>query len=489
MKLFYKKSLKSVVAATLAMGGMAVFTSVNAATNANAVGDLAIIPYYTVKNNFITGVQVINVTNATQVVKIRLRRDNDSANVLDFNVIMSPYDHFSGFISKAGDTVVFNTTDNTCTAPLNNGTFTSSEPDISAGADEGYIEIIGMAQASDETQATAIAAKHNAAGVPLDCGFVEDNFSKTNWLTNALTRGPITSGVTNIATGPSAGRDSAWVDTPAEALKVSYFIRDAGSGMEMGDTATHIVNFAQDPMMTNQEDGLANGSVNGFDFPDLDGGGAAAGNRGLYDTVIRADLGTETIVNNWSFNPATNTATDWVITIPGQYLMINPEGDQNTAGNNGDDSIQTDIPVFAKVTLHDREGDEKTSYRVQVLGPGVIFSWLSHVSVIEWGGKTVFGSDNASSIYPRSSGLNPPFGWASLLLEPSTQSIGADTVAGLGDGLGLGSQIIYDLTDPTGDTAAAPVNPVPVVGFAAWQRKFGDNSNRNYGRIEAHSRK
>jgi len=484
MKQFLKKPLGLAVAATLAMGGMAAFTSANAATNANALGDLAIVPYYTVKNNFITGVQVINTTNATQVVKMRLRRDNDSADILDFNVIMSPYDHFSGYISKVGDAVVFNTTDNTCTAPINSGTFTSPVPNLSAEADEGYIEVIGMGQASTEQMAVAIAAKHGATGAPLDCGFVESNFLIANVTTNATTQGPAATAVA-IGANPASGI-TTWVDTPAEALKVSYFIRDGASGMEMGDNATHISAFAAVPMMTNQEGGggLANGGVNGFDFPDLDGGGLNAANRGLYDSVIRLDLGATSILNNWSYNPANNVATDWVITIPGQYLMINPAGD--TVAGNGD-SIQTDIPVTAALIMYDREEDEQQGGSI-VVSPGIPggSTALPHeVNVIEWGGKTVFGSDNAISANPAASGINQPFGWASLSLTSATNAASQDTAV-INAGL-----VIYDLTDPTGATnsaAAALVNPVPVIGFAAWQRKFDANADKNYGRIEAHSR-
>jgi len=500
MKQFLKKPLGLAVAATLAMGGMAAFTSANAATNANALGDLAIVPYYTVKNNFITGVQVINTTNATQVVKMRLRRDNDSADILDFNVIMSPFDHFSGYISKVGDAVVFNTTDNTCTAPVNSGTFVSPVPNLSAEADEGYIEVIGMGQANAETEAVAIAAKHGATGTPLNCGFVESNFLIANVLSNSQTQGPSVTGITDVA---SNGATTDWVNTPDEALKVSYFIRDGASGMEMGDNATHIVGFqatagAPGAMMTNQEGGggLANGGTFGFDFPDLNGGGSntLAANRGLYDSVIRADLGSASILNNWSYNPANNVATDWVITIPGQYLMINPAGD--TVAGNGD-SIQTDIPVTASLTMYDREEDVEQGGSI-VVSPGIPggSTALPHeVNVIEWGGKSVFGSDNAISANPQASGINQPFGWASLSLTSATNPAGTDT-----SGTNLGT-VVYDLTDPTGGTnssaaasnvpggAAGELYPVPVIGFAAWQRKFDTNGDRNYGRIEAHSRK
>ena len=47
-------------------------------------GDLAIIPYYTVLDGTNTGMHIINTTESTQVVKVRLRRGTDSKDALDF---------------------------------------------------------------------------------------------------------------------------------------------------------------------------------------------------------------------------------------------------------------------------------------------------------------------------------------------------------------------------------------------------------------------
>ena len=47
-------------------------------------GDLAIIPYYTVLDGKNTGMHIINTTDSTQVVKVRLRRGADSKDALDF---------------------------------------------------------------------------------------------------------------------------------------------------------------------------------------------------------------------------------------------------------------------------------------------------------------------------------------------------------------------------------------------------------------------
>ena len=56
----------------------------------NNQGDAAVIPYYTTVGSFVTGMHVVNTTAATQAVKVRLRRTTDSADALDFNVVLSP---------------------------------------------------------------------------------------------------------------------------------------------------------------------------------------------------------------------------------------------------------------------------------------------------------------------------------------------------------------------------------------------------------------
>ena len=99
MRDFFKKPLGAAIAATMALG---VATSAQAELSANGLGDMAIVPYYTVQGNYVTGVHVINTSNMTQVVKMRLRRDSDSADVLDFNIIMSPFDEWTGFVTDDG---------------------------------------------------------------------------------------------------------------------------------------------------------------------------------------------------------------------------------------------------------------------------------------------------------------------------------------------------------------------------------------------------
>lgn len=471
------------VAAAVAAGSFGLSSAATAQVSANGLGDLALVPYYTVKGDWQTGVHIINTTASTQVVKFRLRRDTDSADVLDINLIMSPWDEWTGYLTDESGVLTLKTSDATCTAPMSStGTFQA--PAINRdGAEEGYIEVIGMAQTTDEAQVAALGAVH-ASGTPVDCAAVATNFMNANF----------NSGASTDQQSAAAGRTgtNTWVNTADDALKVSYFIRDTQSGIEFGNDAVHVAGFMGAPHMTSQQDGLNNGNVNGFDHPNLDG---ASGEAGLYNTVIRAanGLGVSSIINDWSYATARGVTTDWVITIPGQYLMVDPATlNDGVAGTNWD---FRDIPVTATFTVYDREeGSVVPGGLVVSPSPAPDATLLSNeVNVIEWGpaGNSVFGSDNVSRVDPSASGITAESGWASLAVVSNGSHAqivcdytAAATFAAASAGAAAGCSDAA--TTAPGTTGAVAAGSVPMMGFVAWKRSFA-TAERNYGRIVEHS--
>jgi len=290
-----KKYGVAVAVASVATGAMAQkVSSVNS-------GDAAIVPYYTAEGGRITGVHIVNTTASTQAVKVRLRRGSDSADAMDFNVVMSPKDEWTAYVGKDENGVFVGTSDTTCTVPKSlaetgKGYMPTTFAD---GASEGYIEIIGMGQAVSEKDPVPVGAKH-AKGTPADCATVEKNFLRvsdayrydsslasttqttaagkskqvggaagvhTNALTSTGTCAAVSTTVTacrGVATA-IATNTTAWTDTSDQALKVSYFIREGATegegGLEVGDNAVHIEGFSDAwagaatgaPLMTNQE--------------------------------------------------------------------------------------------------------------------------------------------------------------------------------------------------------------------------------------------
>ena len=140
------------------------------------LGDLALVPYYTVNDGYATGMSIINTADVTQVVKVRLRRAEDSMDAMDFNVVLSPYDVYTGTITKKGDDIFFVSNDNSCTAPAYPAGGFKMPFIYRSGAEEGYVEIISMGSPEAETYPIAVAAKHGSDGVPANCSGVRDNF-------------------------------------------------------------------------------------------------------------------------------------------------------------------------------------------------------------------------------------------------------------------------------------------------------------------------
>jgi len=437
-----------------------------------SVGDAAFVPYYTVQQDWVTGVHIINTSDLTQVIKLRLRRAEDSLDVLDFNLVLSPYDEWTGTIFGDDAEMRFITEDNSCTVPelLDNGDGRTYAPVFGPridGAQEGYLEVIGMAQA-DDAQPISVNALHNANGVPKDCDAVRENF-----FVDAVTDNDVTLGGT---------ADSSVYESTENVLKVSYFIRDNESGIEFGNNAVHVKNFSAETMMTHQQFGLENyanapvESLYGWDFPDVRGGSSLNVARTSYPP-LRNKLGASNVMNDWSYNPATGAATDWVITLPGQYAMV--DFYQLQAGLEDDDMWDyRDIPVTATFSVYDREEASAVPGGLNFSpSPAPDAAFLPYeVNVITWGGEDVLHSEYGTAVNPAEAGITSPVGWASLAIQSSDHGMGlawCDVAAG----------------EQANNTCV--MNPLveaaPMIGFAAWERTFAEDSDRNYGRIVEHS--
>ncbi len=513
------KPLGLAAAVAAATAGYTGVSTAQVTASGNDLGDLALIPYYTVRDGYVSGVHITNTSDLTQVVKVRMRRGTDSMDALDFNLILSPKDVWTGFIAAEGDDIVFNTTDNSCTAPATtNGKFVM--PGIyRADADEGYIEIIGMGSA-DDTQPIYASALHDSDGVPADCEAVRDNFFANGV---ATTKKGTVDGLTSVQRVDSSKTTlglNTYEDT-GNVLKVSYFMRDADSGLEFGNSATHIADFLDLPSITNQQFGLFSGDLLGFDFPDLNGGvpGSPSADTGKF-TLLRQNLGSASVINDWSANADLNVGTDWVITFPGQYTMLDlphyfaslltagtedaipcnsgmpiAAGPASPAGVDPEGACDhRDIPAVALFDVYDRE--EQTLIQPegglvvspQIPGAVVQTELPFEVNVVQWGPEPVLGSENSDITV---AAPDSPFGWAELAVTSRTDTtlaICEASAASAGINIGNGTAAILSAVNAYGCTSEeATRDLIPKIGFVAWQRNFPSNPAANYGRIIEHS--
>ena len=149
MNTFNKKSLCVALAAAGMLGAAGVAQAVN--VSADGLGNVLIYPYYTVRNDsngnaYNTLMSVVNTTASMKAVKVRFREGKNSAEVLDFNVFLSPQDVWTAAVVPLGGDgpsvpgtpavpgAAIETSDRSCTIP----SFTPNVPVLfRSGAYEG----------------------------------------------------------------------------------------------------------------------------------------------------------------------------------------------------------------------------------------------------------------------------------------------------------------------------------------------------------------
>jgi hypothetical protein len=344
-------------------------------------------------------------------------------------------------------------------------------------------------------------------------------------------------------------------------MKVSFMLTDPAGGLEAGDNAVMVSGFADAAMMTNQQplsfgtDGLLNYDPLNFELPNLAYGAfestvtarAAAMTAGkgmtdgsMWDNLADA-LDADSISNDWAaFSTTDGTVhADWVVTLPGQYLMTNPICDtyaqytdasstaagacvvSTAAGNTaaiaayvaagGSDRNQLPLIVASNVdggelvegsnmNLWDREelslagketekepedpdlGFSPGGSSGDPADPDVTVTLPHEVNVIAFG-----DADSATAVMSNLKlSVTPPAtsdrGWGRLDIESSEDAPELWTLTGT-DGENVAAT---EGVSSAGFSAADDPSDVAVVGFAIWQRSFAAQAG-NYGRMIEHS--
>ena len=348
---------------------LAVGAAIAAASSAQAqmfinnegTGEILIFPYYSAESGNTTNVNITNTTGQGKAVKVRIIEGENSQEVLDFNVYMSPKDHFSFGISATADgggQLV--TGDNTCTVPkLTVGTpvaFRNFKYDGDKGKDDpattdkdesydntgiartavGYIEVIEMGQidgdvtldlndpktpndAKDDTNLLA-AITHGADGVPANCDLpviawstggpwhtevaggskVGTTFMGATWAGGGL-YGEAT--VINVNDAMAFGTDAVAVDSAV-----------AGTGSQLhyppGDTQPDFTAAGIVPSATIESDG---------ELYDITWTSPAADTSLL---AVSSIFQTSVVQNDYVTDPGIAGLTDWILTMPTKSLHI-----------------------------------------------------------------------------------------------------------------------------------------------------------------------
>jgi len=337
-----------------------VGTAVTLKGNNDGIGHNLIVPYFTAQGKNATAFTLTNTTSIAKAVKVRFRGAENSDDVLDFQVFLSPYDVWTASVSQAATGEAMITTyDKSCTKPaFTSGTGVSfrtgrlSSAANVAGTREGYIEIFNMADIP-AAAAVAGAVTHASGGVPT-CSGTAWGLLDTDTTAAVLTGATIglakpTTGLVanyiliNTATGTSwSGQAAATQALDAGGLIATAGVQATGNlvywpQMATPVAATNVSGWTADPLLIKQPlNAAAIITATMQDLPDMStpyisGLSAAAGdfnaaasyNAGsnqwaakVQASLLTASLAAVTVNNDFYVDSVIGGATDWVFTMP-----------------------------------------------------------------------------------------------------------------------------------------------------------------------------
>lgn len=458
MNAFTKKTLFAAIAGASVLGVSGAAQAV--AVSANGMGEVLVYPYYTVKGSlagvpYNTLLSIVNSTDSTKAVKIRFREGKASQEVLDFNIFLSPYDVWTGWLepSAVGGTLL-KTTDNTCTLPaipaagveFRNFDYKgdAAKDDSLTRLQEGYFEVFEMATyLTGGTVATS--AKHGSNGVPAACSKI------TNSVAGSEAQDPTggLSGTVSLVEPAITGSNVA-INATALNFEVNSGYVDTGS----------------------LSPSFADGEP--WSVTPVGRGDAVWAAWGDSIDATSAAIMKNAVINEFVLDSATNSATSWVITAPTKHFYVPNDGSGRS------DPFQSKLTSSGScdeitIITYNREEQGVTpagpDFSPQPEADRLSMCW--EANVINFNGKNIFGSSNAVSIitafqngwmevgfpYGKALGGTPPAGTHTLVSD------GAVYYA-LNSGGGFGSS-----------ASAATFTGLPVIGFAAQTFRPGTASS------------
>ena len=404
-----KKILPAAVLAA-SLGGVSAAQAVH--INPEGLGQVLLFPFYSAESDNDTLINVVNTTSDFKAVKIRILESMNSKEVLDFNLYLSPWDHWSAVITADanGNGATITSNDNSCTVPLavSEGAtipFRTFEFDGSGGTqadsvsgvertNEGYVEVIEMGTVVDGSLRAAI--KHDSSGEPGDCALMNQYWSRPAglWLPanegsefglSSLTGGLYGYGVLiDVPAGAAGAYDATAIDNWGSEGEI-YHTAPGSILPSIGSGDTEYAVFS------------AGGVLTGFGNPDSNAGAG-------WDTVS-AILMTGSLANDYVLEPTVAAGTDWVVTFPTKREYVNgadaPEAPFTVAW---DPNTSSACETF-EVEYWDRE--ERTPVTPidptdfsPLPPPGAIqtFSFCHEANVLTWNESNVLDASDRTGV-------------------------------------------------------------------------------------------
>ena len=330
---FKRKALTCAVLAGLGVAGSAEAVVLNQSNT----GQVLIYPYYTVQasngNQYNTYISITNTTADAKVLKVRFREGKTSAEVLDFNLYLSPNDMWVGALVADGQGTdnparIVNAGDLSCTdpaipsvgEPFKNFAYTAGS-DALPGTTldrtrEGYVEIFEMASltgaaAANVTHPAALntappgcAAMRSADGVTPPAALSGNMLTPTGGLYGQGT-------LINVSTGSDFGYMADALDQ--YATTGPYYFGVGSANPTLGGAQVVPTNSLR--------------IVNGVAVADAFAASVSLGSAGA--RAVASVWMHRAVMNDYILDTGTLSNTDWVLTFPTKREMVN----STTAGN------------------------------------------------------------------------------------------------------------------------------------------------------------
>jgi hypothetical protein len=312
--------------------------------NPDGLGETLIYPFYSVEGNNDTYITVVNTTNRGKAVKVRFLEAMNSREVLDFNLYLSPYDHWSAVVTRgANGGGIVRTSDTSCTVPVIptagepfrtvefSGNNTDGGPTGVERTREGYVEIIEMGELSmldgndlvelgEDTFGAGAASKHIDGAAPTGCSTLYNA-----WL-GAGIQGPYGQGTGIWLADPSDN-----LEAPGGGLYGYGVLINTIEGTNATYDAIALDNFfAPDTVFHTNPGSLEPSLGNAFPVSNiLDGTEIYETSFDNYNGVgggwnaVSSLFMHSVVVNDYVTEPSIDAGTDWVLTFPTKRAYVN----------------------------------------------------------------------------------------------------------------------------------------------------------------------
>ncbi len=434
MNTFKRKSLNTAVLAGLATivagGAQAVHQ------NPDGHGQALVYPYYTVRAvdggastaYYDTYLSVVNTTNSTKAVKVRFMEGKRTAEVLDFNLYLSPLDVWTGAVVRTANGARLVSSDKSCVVPLNlfsnTGAVTdqntpnvfknfvySGDGDSSLDrAREGHFEILEMGVVTEVALTAAI--KHGSNSIPANCTLIASRDGDgVNPLGNGVARptGGLFGGASliNVMGGTDVSYDAIAID--------DWFA---------GGTNLWTRSDSLNPKLTDGGSTISNVFV---------GGANISSTWTNSRDAVSATMMHDTVMNEYVLDRATNSGTDWVVTFPTKFAYSRPGTGAAAAPFNVNFNTTTNTACDrVGLAYVDREEQAPVSLANQIVSPPPPVQVTTNnlcfeTNVVTFNGSKNLGSTNESAFNVDSGYQN---GWARIAFTETFNALTPVTTNG-----------------------------------------------------------